>query len=109
MALGDKQRFLTPARLALVAALAIPLGACSTGVPGLSYDGVVQRGYQSDPATMNQLKNGLSKEKTLALLGVSEAQIESVSLGEEKPVCNEQSDDCWAQNRRADILYSGEF
>ncbi len=69
MALGDKQRFLTPARLALVAALAIPLGACSTGVPGLSYDGVVQRGYQSDPATMNQLKNGLSKEKTLALLG----------------------------------------
>ncbi|HMN73969.1 MAG TPA: outer membrane protein assembly factor BamE [Rhodoblastus sp.] len=70
MALGDKRRFLTPARLALVVALAVPLGACSTGgLPGLSYDGVVQRGYQADAATMNQLKNGLSKEKTLALLG----------------------------------------
>ncbi len=70
MALGDKRRFLTPARLALVVALAVPLGACSTGgLPGVSYDGVVQRGYQADAATMNQLKNGLSKEKTLALLG----------------------------------------
>ncbi|MFO1166863.1 MAG: outer membrane protein assembly factor BamE [Rhodoblastus sp.] len=58
-------------RLALVAALTLPLGACSTGggLPGLSYDGVVQRGYQADAATMNQLKNGLSKEKTLSLLG----------------------------------------
>ena len=70
MALGDKRRFLTPARLALVVALAVPLGACSTGsLPGMSYDGVVQRGYQVDVSTMNQLKNGLSKEKTLALLG----------------------------------------
>ena len=70
MALGDKRRFLTPARLALVVALAVPLGACSTGsLPGMSYDGVVQRGYQADVSTMNQLKNGLSKEKTLALLG----------------------------------------
>ena len=70
MALGEKRHFLNATRLALVAALALPLGACSTGgIPGLSYDGVVQRGYQADPATMNQLKNGLSKEKTLALLG----------------------------------------
>ena len=69
MALGDK-RLLSPARLAFVVALALPLGACSTGgLPGLSYDGVVQRGYQADVSTMNQLKNGLSKEKTLALLG----------------------------------------
>lgn len=70
MALGDKRRLMTSARLALVVALAAPLGACSTGgLPGLSYDGVVQRGYQADAATMNQLKNGLTKEKTLALLG----------------------------------------
>ncbi len=70
MALGEKRRMLSPARVALVVALAAPLGACSTGgIPGLSYDGVVQRGYQADATTMNQLKNGLSKEKTLALLG----------------------------------------
>lgn len=70
MALGDKRHLLSPARLALIVALAVPLGACSTGaLPGLSYDGVVQRGYQADATTMSQLKNGLSKEKTLALLG----------------------------------------
>ena len=69
MALVDKRNLLK-ARLALVAALTLPLGACSTGgIPGLSYDGVVQRGYQADASTMNQLKNGLSKEKTLAVLG----------------------------------------
>lgn len=70
MALGDKRHLLNATRLALVVALALPLGACSTGgLPGISYDGVVQRGYQADAATMGQLKNGLSKEKTLALLG----------------------------------------
>ncbi|MFV0280348.1 MAG: outer membrane protein assembly factor BamE [Rhodoblastus sp.] len=70
MAMEDKRQLLAPARLALILALAVPLGGCATGtLPGLSYDGVVQRGYQADDATLNQLKNGLSKEKTLALLG----------------------------------------
>jgi peptidoglycan-associated lipoprotein len=47
--------------------------------------------------------------KALALLGAREDQIESVSLGEEKPVCTEQAEECWAKNRRGDMLYSGEF
>ncbi len=67
-----------------------------------------ERGSREYNLSLGQNRANAVK-KTLALLGVSEAQIESVSLGEEKPVCNEQSDDCWAQNRRADILYSGEF
>ena len=62
MALGDKGRSMT-ARLALVFALAAPLGAC------IGYDGTVQRGYQADANTMQQLKPGLSAEKVLALLG----------------------------------------
>ncbi|MGA8054407.1 MAG: peptidoglycan-associated lipoprotein Pal [Burkholderiales bacterium] len=45
----------------------------------------------------------------LALSGVVEVQIESVSLGEEKPRCTERTEECYAQNRRADILHSGEF
>ena len=48
-------------------------------------------------------------KKALSLLGVPEAQMESVSLGEEKPQCTESTEDCWAQNRRGDMLYSGEY
>ena len=45
----------------------------------------------------------------LVMLGVSDNQIESVSLGEEKPRCTESTESCFAENRRSDMLYSGEF
>jgi peptidoglycan-associated lipoprotein len=48
-------------------------------------------------------------KRRLVVLGATESQIESVSLGEEKPVCTQQTEECWARNRRADILYGGEF
>jgi peptidoglycan-associated lipoprotein len=48
-------------------------------------------------------------KRTLVLLGATEPQIESVSLGEEKPRCSEATESCWAQNRRDDMLYQGEF
>ena len=48
-------------------------------------------------------------KKVLLLLGASQAQIESVSLGEEKPRCAGQSEDCWAKNRRGDILFGSEY
>jgi len=35
-------------------------------------------------------------------LGVPEASIGTISYGKEKPVCEEETDDCWAKNRRAD-------
>jgi peptidoglycan-associated lipoprotein len=47
-----------------------------------------------------------SVRKMLMLLGAKEVQIESVSLGEEKPACSEHNEDCWAKNRRGDILYN---
>ena len=47
-----------------------------------------------------------SVRKMLMLLGAKEAQIESVSLGEEKPACSEHNEECWAKNRRGDILYN---
>ena len=50
-----------------------------------------------------------SLKKRLTLLGAREDQIESVSLGEEKPVCTEHTEDCYAKNRRDDMLYSGEY
>ena len=50
-----------------------------------------------------------SLKKMLTLLGAREDQIESVSLGEEKPSCNGHDEDCWAKNRRDDMLYNGEY
>ncbi len=50
-----------------------------------------------------------SLKKVLTLLGVKESQIESVSLGEEKPTCSEHAEECWAKNRRDDMLYNGEY
>jgi len=50
-----------------------------------------------------------SVKKMLLLLGAKEAQIESVSLGEEKPACSESNEGCWARNRRGDMLYGGEY
>jgi len=44
----------------------------------------------------------------LNLLGVTDAQMEAVSLGEEKPVAEGHDESAWAQNRRTEILYQGE-
>jgi peptidoglycan-associated lipoprotein len=48
-------------------------------------------------------------KKMLILLGARENQIESVSLGEEKPQSDGHSEDAWSKNRRSDLLYNGEF
>jgi peptidoglycan-associated lipoprotein len=54
-------------------------------------------------------KRAEAVKKLLLVLGAKEDQVESVSLGKEKPTCSETTEGCWAQNRRGDILYSGEF
>ena len=54
-------------------------------------------------------KRADSIKKMLVLLGAREDQVESVSLGEEKPKNEGQSESAWAENRRGDMLYSGEF
>jgi peptidoglycan-associated lipoprotein len=48
-------------------------------------------------------------KRMLLLLGAKEAQIESVSLGEEKPKAEGHDEKSWAQNRRSDMLYGGEY
>ena len=48
-------------------------------------------------------------KKMLVLLGAREEQVESVSLGEEKPKNEGQNEAAWAENRRGDMLDSGEF
>jgi peptidoglycan-associated lipoprotein len=48
-------------------------------------------------------------KKMLLLMGAQENQLESVSLGEEKPRCTEATEACYSQNRRSDMLYGGEY
>ena len=48
-------------------------------------------------------------KKSLLLQGVKEEQVESVSLGEEKPKATGHDEAAWAENRRADMLYKGEY
>jgi peptidoglycan-associated lipoprotein len=45
----------------------------------------------------------------LLLLGGREDQVEAVSLGEEKPRAAGANEEGWAQNRRSDMLYPGEY
>jgi peptidoglycan-associated lipoprotein len=44
----------------------------------------------------------------MMLLGATENQIETVSFGKEKPRNQGHDESAWAENRRDDILYSGE-
>jgi len=48
-------------------------------------------------------------KKMLVLLGAREDQIESVSLGEEKPQDAGHNEEAYSKNRRSDMLYSGEY
>ncbi len=67
-----------------------------------------ERGSREYNLALGQKRSDAVK-KALTLLGVSESQLESVSLGEEKPSCGDASESCWSANRRGDMLYSGEF
>ena len=49
-----------------------------------------------------------SVKNMMTLAGARDGQIESVSLGEEKPRALGHSESAWSQNRRTDIIYRGE-
>lgn len=53
-------------------------------------------------------KRAEAVRKALAVLGVSEGQLEAVSFGEEKPRTEGDSESAYADNRRADIVYTDE-
>jgi len=67
-----------------------------------------ERGSREYNVALGQ-KRSDNVKKMLILLGARDAQLESVSLGEEKPACAEHSEGCWAKNRRGDMLYGGEY
>ena len=67
-----------------------------------------ERGSREYNLALGQKRADVVKQ-ALMLLGAKEAQIESVSLGEEKPRCEDRTENCYAENRRGDMLYTGEF
>ncbi|WP_305805709.1 peptidoglycan-associated lipoprotein Pal [Stenotrophomonas sp. YIM B06876] len=50
--------------------------------------------------------NGVSS--ALQANGGSASQLTVVSYGEERPVCTESNEACWAQNRRVEIVYTAQ-
>jgi len=67
-----------------------------------------ERGSREYNVSLGQRRSDGVK-KMLMLLGAREDQIESVSLGEEKPKSEGHDESAWSQNRRSDILYQGEY
>ena len=50
-------------------------------------------------------KRAEAVRKSLQLLGVSETQVEAVSLGKEKPRALGHDEAAWSENRRSDFAY----
>jgi peptidoglycan-associated lipoprotein len=53
-------------------------------------------------------KRAHAVKTAMQVLGVKEAQMETVSWGEERPAATGHSEEAWSKNRRADIKYAGE-
>jgi peptidoglycan-associated lipoprotein len=66
-----------------------------------------ERGSREYNLALGQ-KRAESVRKAFAILGVKEAQIEAVSFGEEKPRRAGATEEDYAENRRADIVYGDE-
>ena len=63
-----------------------------------------ERGSREYNLALGQRRAEAVRRATM-LLGVSDRQIEAVSFGREKPVCEQHEEDCWSRNRRADLKY----
>jgi peptidoglycan-associated lipoprotein len=50
-------------------------------------------------------KRAEAVRRAMTALGVSDSQLEAVSLGKEKPKAQGHDEAAWAENRRADIVY----
>ena len=51
-------------------------------------------------------RRGTAVSSALQASGGSASQITVVSYGEERPTCLDSGEDCWAKNRRVEIVYT---
>lgn len=66
-----------------------------------------ERGSREYNLALGQ-KRADAVKRSMQTVGVQENQIETISYGEEKPKATGETEEAWAQNRRADIVYEGE-
>jgi peptidoglycan-associated lipoprotein len=66
-----------------------------------------ERGTREYNIALGQ-KRADAVKNLMLLLGANESQIETVSFGKEKPRVEGHDEAAWAENRRADIVHSGE-
>ena len=66
-----------------------------------------ERGTREYNLSLGQ-RRSVAVKKALNVLGVKDEQIETVSYGEEKATQNCADEDCFAKNRRADIVYGND-
>ncbi len=64
-----------------------------------------ERGSSEYNLALGQRRANNTK-KALVLSGARPSQIETISYGEEKPIATGHDEASWAQNRRADIVYT---
>ncbi len=67
-----------------------------------------ERGSREYNLALGQ-KRADAMKRMMLLLGAREEQVEAVSLGEEKPKAQGSTEEAYAENRRDDILYGGEY
>jgi peptidoglycan-associated lipoprotein len=63
-----------------------------------------ERGGREYNLALGQKRAEAVKQR-LMLLGAIDGQIETISFGKEKPRAVGSTEEAWAQNRRADIVY----
>ena len=66
-----------------------------------------ERGSREYNLALGQ-KRAEAVRKALGVLGVSNAQVEAISFGEEKPRSSGSNEAAYAENRRADLVYGDE-
>lgn len=66
-----------------------------------------ERGSREYNLALGQARADAVK-RHMTLLGADDRQIDTVSLGKEKPRCTLSEESCWAQNRRGDLVYPGD-
>lgn len=62
-----------------------------------------ERGTNEYNLALGDRRSKAAKDYLISL-GIPSARIDTISYGEEKPLCSEQTEECWAKNRRAHFV-----
>jgi peptidoglycan-associated lipoprotein len=93
----DKSDLRDDAKAALDAK--IPILMANSGVTIRISGHADERGSSEYNLALGQRRAAAAK-RYLVERGIAEGRIETISQGEERPLCTESSENCWAQNRR---------